>query len=150
MKRLFYAIAFATLSIASALTPSEVVQVVMQKTDLYSEGSAACDRRENFFRSVTYPVDKSAGDKFIKTYKYTSDNIFGALAKSDIERSVASFSDLKWASASWRPWRRFDTVGIPEMRPYTFYVEVIEPEYDELDTVDFTSVCITVTALKSK
>lgn len=150
MKFLSATAALVALSYAhAALTPSQVVQLVMQKTDLYDEGSAACDAREAFHKSVSYPTDTSAMDKFIKTYKYTSDNILGIVAKLDIEQAVGSFSDLKWAGASWKPWRRFDTVDIPEMSPYTFYVEVIEPDISKEDSPDFTSVCVTVTALRS-
>ncbi|KQR08826.1 hypothetical protein [Deinococcus sp. Leaf326] len=149
MKTVVALLSFLSFSLASAITPSQLVQIVMQKTDLYAEGSAACDDAENTLRRITYPQNPKGLTKFIKTYKYTSDSIFGVMAKSEIERAVSSFSDLRWTGASWNPWRTIDTIGIDELRPYMFYVEVIEPEYDEIDTIDFTSVCITVVALKS-
>lgn len=147
--KLFVALSALVLSAsAAAITPSQVVQLVTQKTSLFSQGSPKCDAREQFFRSASYPVDTTSDDMFIKTYKYAYNNIFDSLAQMELDDAVKSFSDLKWDKAGWKPWRRFDTVGIPEMSPYTFYVEVIAPEFDELDTMDYTAVCITVTKLR--
>ena len=135
-------LAVSSSAAPSQPTPRQLINYVMTNTTdgagLYAEESEFCDDK----RALWQQIFADQGGKLWAVLAFTDSNMFESVARSNIERAVSGFSDLRWKGAKWEPFRVLEVDSLLE---YNFYVETSVSDASNYKN-DYTAVCVAISS----